>query len=384
MSAKTIRNLVTAAVILLVGFFVTGALVKSRTKPERIAAAPIEPLVTAHTVSSETGTIHITSFGSVVAARKVSIIPQVSGEVLSTSDLFNAGTYITRGDVLLRIDETDYVMALANAQANVAQKEYHLALAEEEASVAVREWERIGLAGDEKPSALVMHKPQLKLAAANLAAATAAHAQAQVNLDRCTITAPFTGRVLNATVDAGQFLRSGTVIGELYATDLAEVTVNIPDDDLAWITVKATTSVPVVVSAQFAGREHQWAGQAVRLGGAVDPRSRLVPVVIEIPDPYHRVGDRPALIEGMFVEVSFDIPAQDGIAIIPRTALRPDDIVWVIGPDGKLDIRQVTVIRASIEQALISEGLQIGERVCTSNLQFVTQDMVVRVEGENE
>ncbi|MFT5233354.1 MAG: RND family efflux transporter MFP subunit [Candidatus Krumholzibacteriia bacterium] len=382
MSAKTIRNLIIAAIILVVGFLVTGALIKSRTKPERVAAPPVEPLVTAFTISPDAGAVRITSFGSVEAGSKVTLIPQVSGDVLSTSVLFNAGSYIKLGDVLLKIDETDYVLALANARANVAQKEYELALAEEEASVALREWERIDMAGEEEPTALVMREPQLKLAAANLAAAKAAQNQAQVNLDRCTIKAPFDGRVLNADVDAGQFLQAGTVIGELYATDLAEVTVNIADDDLAWITLKATTSVPVIVSAQFAGQEHQWEGNAVRLGGAVDPRSRLVPVVIEIPNPYVRVGDRPALIEGMFVEVAFEIPTQDGVAIIPRTALRPNNKVWVIGSDGKLDIRQVTVSRAGIDQALITEGLQIGERVCTSNLQFVTQGMAVRIGGE--
>jgi len=86
-SAKTIRNLVTAAVILIVGFLVTAALVKSRTKPERVAAAPVQPLVQAFTISPEAGSIRIKSFGSVQAARKVTVVPQVSGEVLSTSAL---------------------------------------------------------------------------------------------------------------------------------------------------------------------------------------------------------------------------------------------------------------------------------------------------------
>jgi len=215
--------------------------------------------------------------------------------------------------------------------------------------------------------------------------AAAAVAQAQVNLDRCTISAPFDGRVLTADVDAGQYLRAGTAIGAVYATDIAEVTVTVPDDDVAWITVGYDGNgdgIPVEVSARFAGDLHHWTGHAVRLGGAVDARSRMVPVVVEIPEPYRHEGGRPALIEGMFVEVSFSTQPQAGSVVLPRSALRPGDVVWVVGPGGKLDIRQVTVSRAGVSQAVVSAGLAPGDRVCTSNLQYVTQGMVVRVEGD--
>ena len=389
MSPKTLRNVLTAVVILVIGLAATVMLVKMAKKPERKTPPPTRPVVTAITVPEEAAPVRIRSFGSVKAKRSVTIVPQVSGEVLAKSAAFEPGSFITAGELLLRIDDTDYVMAAATARSNVAQAQVNLAMAQEEAAVARREWDRMGGDGldgvDGEPSALVLHEPQLQLAEANLEAARAALAQAEVNLSRCTITAPFDGRVLAADADAGQYLRAGTAIGTVYATDIAEVTVSIPDADMAWIQVSAVpdaVGVPVDVSAEFGGRRHHWAGRAVRLGGAVDQRSRLIPVVVEIPDPYHRVGDRPALVEGMFVEVLFSTPPAAGSVVVPRSALRPDDVVWVIGTDGKLDIRPVTVARADVTQAVISEGLAPGERVCTSNLQYVTQDMAVRVEGD--
>ncbi len=391
MSPKTLRNIMLALVILVIGFGTTAVLIKMAKKPDRKTPLPIQPRVTAFTVSADLNPVRIRSFGSVKAKRSITVVPQVSGEILSKSAAFEPGSFITAGQVLLRIDDTDYVLAHETSRANVAQAEFSLAMAQEEATVAQREWDRIGshgLDGDQaEPTALVMHEPQLKLAAANLAAARAARDQAQANLDRCTIKAPFDGRVLSADVDAGQYLRAGSVIGSLYATDIAEVTVTVSDDDVAWITVGYGGSgkgVPVDVTAQFAGDRHHWSGHAVRLGGAVDARSRLVPVVVEIPNPYQREGQRPALVEGMFVEVLFSTSPQAGSVVIPRTALRPGNEVWVIGPQGKLDIRQVTISRAGVEQAVISAGLQPGERVCTSNLQYVTQGMVVRVEGDPE
>ena len=390
MSPKTLRNLLTALVILVLSVASGGILVKIGTKPERKIPPAARPVVSAFTVSSETDPIRVRSFGSVKAKRSVSVVSRVNGEVVDKSPHFEAGGYFSKGETLLRIEDTDYILAVEQARANVAQSEYNLARAEEEAQVAQREWERIGNEGygtteGSEPTALVMHEPQLKLARANLDAARAAQSQAELNLERCIIHAPFDGRVLDTAIDAGQFIRSGTALGNIYATDIAEVTVSIADDDRAWITVNYEASdggVPVDVSADFAGAEHHWKGRAVRLGGAVDSHSRLVSVVVEIPNPYERSGNRPPLIEGMFVDVLFSSEPPAGSVVIPRTALRPGNQVWVIDEKRKLRIRQVQVARAGIDQAIITDGLASGDRICTSNLQYVTDGMSVRVEGD--
>ncbi len=390
MSAKTLRNLLTALVILILGAVVALALVKMGNKPERQAPPASRPVVSAFSVAPETEPIRVKSFGSVKAKRTISVVTRVNGEVVHKSPHFEAGGYFSKGQTLLRVDDTDYILAVQQARANVAKSEYNLALADEEAQVALREWERIGNAGLDsdssiEPTALVMHEPQLKLARANLQAAKAALDQAELNLDRCTITAPFEGRVLDSSIDAGQFIRSGSSLGTIYATDIAEVTVTIADDDLAWITVNydaADGGVLVDVSADFAGARHHWEGRAVRLGGAIDNRSRLVSVVIEIANPYQRSGQRPPLIEGMFVDVLFTAEPPAGAVVIPRSALRPNDKVWIIDQQNSLRIREVQVARAGVEQAIITEGLASGDRVCTSNLQYVTNGMPVRVEGD--
>jgi RND family efflux transporter MFP subunit len=389
-SPKTLRNLLTALLILVLGVASAGILVKIGKKPERKVPPASRPVVSVFTVSGESDPIRVRSFGSVKAKRSVSVVTRVNGEVMEKSPHFEAGGYFSKGETLLKIEDTDYVLAVEQARAIVAQSEYNLARAEEEAEVAQREWDRIGNEGldtaeGSEPTALVMHEPQLKLARANLEAARAAQSQAELNLERCSIHAPFDGRVLDTGIDAGQFIRSGTALGTIYATDIAEVTVSIADDDLAWITVNYEASdggVPVDVSADFAGAEHHWKGRAVRLGGAVDSRSRLVSVVVEIPAPYERSGNRPPLIEGMFVDVLFSAEPPTGSVVIPRTALRPGDQVWVIDEKRNLRIREVQVARAGVEQAIITGGLASGDRVCISNLQYVTDGMPVRVEGD--
>lgn len=389
MSAKTRRNLLIAAAILVFGALVAFVFVKLGKQPERQAPPPSRPTVAVFEVSPDATPIRVTGFGSVKAKRSVDLVPQVSGRVVARSPHLEPGAYIAAGEVLLEIEDTDYTLAVEQARSNVAQMEYNLAQSEEEAELARREWDRVGASGfggeeGAEPTPLVLHEPQLKLARANLAAAQASLSQAEVNLARCSITSPFDGRVLQADIDVGQFLSAGQPVGSVYATDVAEVTVPVADGDLAWITVgyRGEGGVPVEVIADFAGAEHRWQGRAVRLGGAVDNRSRMVPVVIEIPAPYERSGDRPALVEGMFVTVHFTAPPPAGAVVIPRVALRPGDLVWVVDAEHRMRIREVTVARAGVGQAVVTAGLAAGELVCTSNLQYVTDGMPVRLEGE--
>lgn len=380
MSSPRNRRMIPLAVLVL-AVIATVVLIKIRPHPPRQQPASPRPVVVAYTIDEEPGEVRIQAYGTVRAKRTVNLIPQVSGEIVEKSARFEAGAVFAQGDLLLRIDDTDYALAAAQAEANVAQAEYNLAQAEEEAQVAREAWKRTG---EGEPTPLVLHEPQLKLARASLESAQAALRQARLNLSRCRITAPFDGAVVSADADQGQYLRSGTAIGVIIATDMAEITVPVADDDLAWIDLENTdgSTSEVTVRAEFAGGVHEWAGRAVRLGGAVDERSRLVPVVVEVPEPYAPAGERPALIEGMFVEVEFDTPADANAVVIPRAGLRPDDKVWVIDPERKLQIRAVEVARAGVHEAVINSGLRAGERICVSNLQFATDGLPVRVEGE--
>ncbi len=381
MSSSRTRRILLPVIIVVLALVVTVVLIRIRPKPARRPATAPRPVVEAYTVGDTVGTVRIQGFGPIRAKRKVNLTPRVEGEIVMKSDRFEPGAVFQAGETLMQIDDTDYALALAQAEANVAQAEYNLERAEEEAQVSLDAWKRTETT---EASPLVRHEPQLKLARASLAAARAAVRQARLNLDRCTVTAPFDGMVIRADSDEGQYLRAGTAVGVIIATDVAEVTVPVADSDLGWIRVgtESTTPTSVTVRADFAGRRHQWAARLVRVGGAVDERSRQIPVVIEIDAPFLSTGERPALIEGMFVQVEFATEPAGDTVVIPRSALRPENHIWVIRDDNTLDIRTVELARAGVDEAVIRQGIRPGERLCVSNMQFVTQGLPIRVEGE--
>lgn len=390
MSSNVIRRAILPLVIILAAVLVFVGMIKMRPQPEKRRPEVPRPLVETVTIGQESEPIMIREFGTIKAKRAITLVPQVGGEVVRKSSSFEPGARCTAGEVLLEIDDTDYVLAHEQAGANLAQAEFELARAEEEARIARKEWERLR-ADDPRvpePTPLVLHEPQLRLAGAAVASARAALVQARTNLDRCLVRAPFDGRIVTADVDQGQYLRPGTAVGSLHGLDTAEVTVQVADDDLAWISLAesgcpAGPRTTVDVLADFAGSVHRREGRAVRLGGAVDPRSRLVPVVIEIDDPFTMQDGRPPLMDGMFVEVLFHAEAPEGAVVIPRAALRPGDQVWVVSPGQTLSIRAVEVARAGVHTAVISSGLQPGDVVCTSNLQIVTEGLPVRTASDS-
>ncbi|MFH1843171.1 MAG: efflux RND transporter periplasmic adaptor subunit [bacterium] len=404
MKSRSVVKILLPLGIVVIGIACFQILVRTKPAPPLQPVQAPRPLVQVYRVTTETPRLEVTGYGTVRAKRRITIIPQVTGVVTAKSDNFEPGGYFQSGELLLRIDDTDYRLAIERAAAELARAEYTLALAEEEAVVARREWAGLQSANPAaettrtEPNPLVLREPQLNLARADLDAARAALAQAEVNLQRCRITAPFAGRVLEASVDEGQYQRAGSTVGTIHASDVAEVTVPLPDADLSWITVPSAvdpnpTQDPhpsgdstaaqfgssVDLNVEFAGGKYQWQGNVVRIGGAVDEKSRMVPVVIEIPDPYRQVGVRPPLVEGMFVEARIQGASPAGAVGIPREALRANDTVWVVDDEGVLEIRPVTVARAGVIQAIIAAGLTPGDRVCLSNLQVVSNGMAVRV-----
>lgn len=316
--------------------------------------------------------------GTVRPNREIALAPQVSGKIDWISPEFVSGGSFRKGDVMLRIEEIDYRLAVDQAEAAVAQAEYQYSLAKAQADVAVQEWERLkkdSSISTEEPDALVLHGPQLKQAEANLASAQARLESAELSLERTSLRAPFDCRIRDEMADLGQFVNPGQTVARIYSTDLVEIDVRLPLTEMQWLEIPGSRATVRV--AGMNGLE--WDGYVHRGVGVIDSIGRLAKAVVRIDNPFtanekHNAG----LNIGAFVDIIIEGKMIENDVLIPRASLRSDSVVWVVTDDSTLDIRRVAVDRTSREEAFISKGLREGEQIVLTALAGAAQGTKLR------
>ncbi|WP_309396489.1 efflux RND transporter periplasmic adaptor subunit [Cerasicoccus maritimus] len=364
------------------------------SKPEPDKKAPPARVVAVETVTVEPEAIRLSvdSQGAVQPRVQTQLTAEVSGRIESVSPTFREGGFIKKGEVLIQIEKVDYEAALANAQAELAQSKFNLAQEVAQSEQAQADWEDLGRG---EPTDLALRKPQLEQAKALIKSAEAGVERAERNLERTTVRAPYDGRVVEQTADVGQFIAANGVLGKIYASDVAEVYLPLSDAELARLDLpsglddmESIKGPQVTLMTDFGNRRYTWQGRVVRTGAAFDSRSRLLDVVVEIENPLAADPEqpgRPGLKPGKFVQAHVEGRLAEGSFSIPRFALREGDTVLIAQADDTLTRREVVVIQADTERAVISEGLEAGDRVITSPVEYVIEGMQLVVEnGESD
>lgn len=363
MSSK--REYLLPITVLLIGFAIVLFLANGKPppktqEPDVESALPVDTLV----VSPGQVTAIVYTQGTVQARQAIDLVAEVAGKVVSVDPQFVAGGYFAKDQVLLRIEPSDYEFAVAQAHARVAEAEEQLATTRGQALQARREWRELG---SKTANDLFLRKPQLARAEAQLAAAKAQLRKARKDVQRTQLSVPFEGRVRDIFANLGQYVAPAQRIANVYSTDTAEIRLPLSDRQLGLLDLPLRGTdlggkvIPVVLKAQRAGKEWQWAGRLIRTEAAVDERSRVVYAVAEVSKPYDYGSDasRPPLTVGQFVQAEISGRTLQSVVQIPRDALRANNTVWLLASDSTLNIHAVNVEQYTSTHALIS-GLPEG------------------------
>ena len=222
-----------------------------------------------------------------------------------------------------------------------------------------------------------------RITEASLQDATIALEQAQRDLWRTEIRAPYDGLVRTERVDLGQYLSRGQSIASIYAGDSAEVRLPVADRQLAYLDLPLghrgelsdDLAPEVVLSTDYGGHHYEWIGKLVRTEAEIDSRSRMVTAVVRVTN--NEDPEQPDLPVGLFVNASIKGRAVDGVVTLPRAALRNQSQVLIVDRDNRLHYRAVDVMRFENDNVLISGGLESGDIVNVSPLQTVVEGMRV-------
>lgn len=370
MKAKLLRL---SGPVVVVGLGVLGVLLLKQTAPEPQTdeAGPRPVTVYTHLAERSDTVLEVQTQGEVRARTMIDLTAEVSGRIVAVSPAYVEGGRFDADTVLLQVDDSNYRLALREAEAAVAAADLAVQQAMADADVARKQLRDVPNASD-----LSLKKPQIAEAKARREAALAGLELARLNLERTRVRLPFEGRVASTTVHVGQVISLGTPLGEVFSTDRVEVRLPLNNEQLAALGLPIGFSAPgddapeVSFSASVAGSEQQWTGRLRHIDAAIDARTRLIYATAEVVDPYGsgRSADGMPMAVGLFVDATLQGRALQGIVQIPARGLRPGSQLYVVDASGLLDIRQVHVDYANADHAVISEGLRPGERVVVSAL----------------
>ncbi len=332
--------------------------------------------------------------GEVRAKTEIELITQVTGKVIAVSDQFVEGGEFKAGDTLLRIDDADYQVALKSAAAAVASAKVDLEVELGTAATNAKQWEELQGRPVTEANPLTLNKPQVDRARANLDAANAELAQAELNYQRTFISAPFDGRIINKAAELGQFMARGSSIGRVFATRSMEIRIPMTDVQIAELglslgysaTADATAEaprIPATVSALFGVERQQWPGYLRSVDASVEKETRLVYATVVVDAPFESTSEHDVpLAPGLFVDVELDGAAKVAGVQIPRVAIRHGNEVYV-EEDGVLRKKAVSVIYSSEEFAVAdpnASDVRSGDRVIVSPVPGAFNGMAVKTQ----
>ena len=372
-------------IIILVVAAVGVALLYS-TAPTPARSEPERAIPTVRTIDATPRKLNlmVRSQGTVTPRTQADLLAEIDGRIVWIAPTFAPGGFFDAETPLIRLEARDYELALDRAQASVQR-------ARSERQFAASELARqkgLSSGGVASASQLADANRASTVAEANWLDSRAALEQAERDLERTEIRAPFAGRIREEGVDVGQFVNRGSMLARVYATDYAEIRLPIPDEQLAFLDIPAPApgapldvgGAEVRLTALFAGQPNEWIGHLVRTEGEIDQRSRMVNVVARVEDPYRTKSAMPSLplTVGLFVQAEIKGPEVENVIVVPRYAMRNDSEILIVGPDNILHTRIVDVIRVDRDDVLVRGPLGEGERICISPLQIVIDGMQVR------
>lgn len=360
-------------------------------KPETKESTAILPSVEIFVAKSAPLTVEAKSQGTVESRTETMLIAEVSGRIQSISSSFFAGGYFKKGDPLIEIDPIDYRGNLATAQSRYAEAK--LAYEQEKAlsEQAIEDWNELGKG---QGSDLALRKPQLAMTKARLESASVGVEMAQRDLDRTIVRAPYDGRIREKFVDVGQMVSARqSQLTRIYSTDTAEIRLPIALNDIQYLdlpeaysnTAQAISKPKVSISARFGNETFTWDGVIDRTEGAIDSRTRLSYVVAQIDSPYEKKNgsNRPPLKVGLFIDATIEGKRLPAAIKIPRQALRQDNTVYIVDKENRLRFKTVDVYKTDTEWAIITDGLEDGDRICLTALEYAVMGMQLEIEPES-
>ena len=400
-------------VLLLAGAGLFNGLQSLKQPPKQVSGDVRRPAVQIERVRRGPYRERITGYGKARALRQAEVASEVSGIIEWVAPELEAGADVKAGAELVRIDPRNLANTVERAAADLKQVEALRAEAvvdragtakglevvrseltsskEELARVeqllldevaapserdeqdrATRLLERQML---QLESAYAASQPKLDRAAADVERAQSTLRQAQLDLERAVVRAPYSGRIQGRSAEPGARVAPGTVLFEIVDLSRVEIPVSLPAS--RFTDVQPGNQVEIRLEE---GGEVAWRGTVSRISPAVDDQHRTYQAFVVV----NGTNLQSSVPPGSFVVATVDGRLHQEVMAIPRIAFLKDNVfvaVPELGEKGHATARRKRpiVLRWLPDVALVSGGLDPGDQVITTNLERIADASLILV-----
>jgi multidrug efflux system membrane fusion protein len=416
---------------LLCGLFLFYTMVSNKKGPKRPEIS--ERIRTVSIIHARKTTVipRTTGYGYVEPTETWEAIPEVSGKIVAVHPELEKGAFVAKGDLLLKIDPQSYGLAASRGQATVMSVEAQLIeLQQEKANIEKLlniESKAFNLARQEfvrnqdlfkkgyvsasemdmEEKSLLAQETSIKNLENNLSllpsrkkvlnaqkeSGVSSLSELQLDIEKTEIRAPFDCRLAEVYVELDQYASVGATLLKAINISAVQIPVQLaPSEFVNLLSVSPTDGTILVqnfnmddirkvigisatVRLPLFSKEAIWDAQFMRTGESIDIKTGALTVYVAVQNPFAKIkpSERPPLMPNLYCEVELQGSPRANRYIIPVHAVH-NGIVYLVDEEKRLKKQPVVVEMVMKDMAVISEGLNDGDEV-------VTTDVIPAIEG---
>lgn len=366
-----------------------------KTEPEQRDQSVLIPVVETIPLEYRQSPLLVKGNGIVSPRAEIGLSSQVTGEVISIHPNLLTGGSFEQGEIMVQIDPRSFGANLAEAEASRAANVSNLNFINKqiERLLSLR---KEGYTPEESLDDAINRRDQTL---ANIARQDAVIDIRRLDLERASLKAPFTGRVLSKNVDVGDIVSPGRELARFYASDAVEILVSLNAKDASFIpglwNPNSNSQRHAWVTVNYAGQLYEWEGYLDRVEADIDQITRTVDVVVRVPEPFlpgRLIGDSnpvvieaPPLLIGMYSTITIEGLSLANHFVLPISAVRNNSSIWIVESEGRLRIETVELVREEGNLAiLLAPQLAPGTQIIISDIALVSDGMRVRPQETGE
>lgn len=328
----------------------------------------------------------LSGYGEITSRTVVPVSAEVNGRVTQTHPDLQVGAVIKKDEMLCIIDDRDYRIELATA-------EHRITILTRDVALARKDYLRIKALYTKKnvgtQAKVEIAESKVNSIANQLSVVMQTRDMARLRLERCTIKAPFSGRISSLEIEKDEYVTVGRKLFTLIDDSDLEIQVALDSREgikwlrfhpsapgQSWFGTPEETPCTVTWTEQPAMKYQGILDRVVRF----DSHTRTLVTAVKI---LPGSDQNTPLVTGMFCRVDFSGPDLPNVFLLPRQAVSFEGIVYVV-QDNRLHSRKVTIAREQNGKVLVTDGLKGGEVIITTRLENPLENTLVRTEQDKE